>query len=166
VPPAPITAEEQAAAVQAAEAYLAGPDGTPADAATVARRGAQALDTLLGREPGPVSPEEAALLALVVTLPDVRDALYRVVAAGPDPTLLALLLAAVRLLPPSACGVAAALLALCHWCQGDGARANVALDRATDADPTHPTVRLVGDVVAAGVPPAVVRSTLQQATAA
>jgi hypothetical protein len=77
-----------------------------------------------------------------------------------------LLRGAVRVLPQDEAPVVAPLLSLCSWCRGDGARANVAIDVATAVDAAHPTVSLVADVLAAGVPPAVVRATLRRATAA
>jgi hypothetical protein len=49
-----------------------------------------------------------------------------------------------------------ALFALVAYLDGDGAVANLALERAQAVDPQHPTVRLVGDIVASALPPAVV----------
>jgi hypothetical protein len=51
----------------------------------------------------------------------------------------------------------ASLLAFCAWQQGNGALANVALDRALDADPAYSMALLLRDLIDAGAPPAMAR---------
>ena len=51
----------------------------------------------------------------------------------------------------------ASLLAFTAWQSGDGTLANVALDRALDADPGYSMARLLRDILAAGVPPSMAR---------
>jgi hypothetical protein len=51
----------------------------------------------------------------------------------------------------------ASLLAFCAWQSGNGALANVALDRALDADPTYSMALLLRDLIDAGAPPAMAR---------
>jgi hypothetical protein len=51
----------------------------------------------------------------------------------------------------------ASLLAFTAWQAGDGTLANVALDRALDADPDYSMARLLREILAAGVPPAQAR---------
>ncbi|HYZ55064.1 MAG TPA: DUF4192 domain-containing protein [Streptosporangiaceae bacterium] len=47
----------------------------------------------------------------------------------------------------------ASLLAFCAWQQGNGALANVALERALEADPGYTMALLIRDAVASGLPP-------------
>jgi len=51
----------------------------------------------------------------------------------------------------------AALLAFTAWQSGDGALANIALDRALAADPGYSMARLLRDILDAGVPPSEAR---------
>jgi hypothetical protein len=51
----------------------------------------------------------------------------------------------------------ASLLAFCAWQQGNGALANVALDRALEADPAYSMALLLRDLIDAGAPPAMAR---------
>lgn len=54
----------------------------------------------------------------------------------------------------------ATLLAVCAWLRGDGAMANIALDRALDGDPGYSLARLLAQALAACVPPAELRELL------
>ena len=60
----------------------------------------------------------------------------------------------VRAAPPGHVAPAATVLALQHYQVGDGARANVALDRAAADDPDYSLARLVRMSLTAGLPPA------------
>jgi hypothetical protein len=51
----------------------------------------------------------------------------------------------------------ACILALAAYSAGDGGLANIALDRADDADPTYTLAILLRDVIRAGVPPTDIR---------
>jgi hypothetical protein len=51
----------------------------------------------------------------------------------------------------------ASLLAFTAWQAGDGTLANIALERALDADPEYSMALLLGDVIDAGVPPSEAR---------
>jgi hypothetical protein len=51
----------------------------------------------------------------------------------------------------------ASLLAFTAWQCGDGALANVALDRALAADPGYSMARLLGQAIRAGLPPSAAR---------
>ena len=59
----------------------------------------------------------------------------------------------------------ATLLALSAWLRGDGAMANVALQRALDSRPTYTLARLLADGLAACLPPAELRAMLITVTA-
>jgi hypothetical protein len=51
----------------------------------------------------------------------------------------------------------ASLLAFCAWQEGDGALANIAVERALAADPEYSMAQLIGEAVAAGLPPSAAR---------
>lgn len=57
----------------------------------------------------------------------------------------------------------ATLLAVCAWLRGDGAMANVALDRALDSDPGYSLADLLAEALAACVPPSRLRAFLVEA---
>ena len=59
----------------------------------------------------------------------------------------------------------ATLLAVGAWLRGDGAMANVALERALDSRPTYTLARLLADGLAACLPPAELRAMLASVTA-
>ena len=59
----------------------------------------------------------------------------------------------------------ATLLAVSAWLRGDGAMANVALQRALDSRPTYTLARLLADGLAACLPPAELRAMLVTVTA-
>ncbi len=59
----------------------------------------------------------------------------------------------------------ATLLAVSAWLRGDGAMANVALERALDSRPTYTLARLLADGLAACLPPAELRAMLASVTA-
>ncbi len=59
----------------------------------------------------------------------------------------------------------ATLLAVSGWLRGDGAMANVALERALDSRPTYTLARLLADGLAACLPPAELRAMLAEVSA-
>jgi hypothetical protein len=61
---------------------------------------------------------------------------------------------------------AATLLAVSAWLRGDGAMANVALDRALSGDPGYHLARLLASALAECVPPAEIRALVASAVAA
>ncbi len=63
----------------------------------------------------------------------------------------------VRRAEPAYLPAPAALLAFTAWQCGNGALANVALDRALDADPSYSMALLLRDTIDAGVPPSLAR---------
>jgi Domain of unknown function (DUF4192) len=63
----------------------------------------------------------------------------------------------VRRAEPAYLPAPAALLAFTAWQGGNGALANVALDRALDADPGYSMALLLRDTIDAGVPPSLAR---------
>jgi len=63
----------------------------------------------------------------------------------------------VRRAQPGHVAPAAALLAFVAWQSGDGALANVALDRALTDDPSYSMALLLRQVIGAGAPPSLAR---------
>ncbi|WP_081788735.1 DUF4192 domain-containing protein [Candidatus Blastococcus massiliensis] len=57
----------------------------------------------------------------------------------------------------------ATLLAVSAWLRGDGAMANIAVDRALDSDPDYSLAALIADALAACVPPSRLRAFLVEA---
>ena len=107
-----------------------------------------------------LDPEEAA--DLVVSLLDiaVRDAVLCWAADDADELLAVLYgLAATTVAPYDA--AVCTLLAICSWVRGDGAVANVALDRALAGDPSYNLALLVRTALDGQVPPATVRQWLR-----
>lgn len=69
-------------------------------------------------------------------------------------------------LPPPLDAAPATLLALSAWARGDGAMANVALDRALDSDPGYSLAQLVRTGLDHALPPSTVREMLDYPSAA
>jgi hypothetical protein len=63
----------------------------------------------------------------------------------------------VRRATPAYLPAPASLLAFTAWQCGEGALANIAVDRALAADPGYSLARLLRDVMDAGVPPSAAR---------
>jgi len=95
-----------------------------------------------------------------VAVGDWRDAAYRHIVDNGARAHRALWASVCRQLPPQHTVVPQVLLALCAYLQGDGAVATVALESAEAVDAEHPSVTLLGDVIAAGIPPSEVRAAL------
>jgi hypothetical protein len=107
----------------------------------------------------PSDVEAAALVVSLLELP-VRDEVLSW-AANESAALLGLLRdLAARTVPPYDAPVCTVLAAVA-WSQGDGALANVALDRAARADPGYSLAALLREGLAQQVPPSVVRRWLR-----
>lgn len=128
-----------------------------------------AVEALLSRgcaaalHAGEVALDDAVRLALMLVDGDVRDQTYDHLVGAGEKAHRALWASVCRVLPRRYCAAPLAFFALAAYLQGDGAVANVALAAATEIDCAHPTVRLVGDLVAAGVSPHDLRSSLAHA---
>lgn len=101
----------------------------------------------------PAGHDDIAWLALAVSDFRVRDDAW----ARMDPRFREahgrLWAAVTRLAEPEYVPAPAALLAFTAWQQGNGALANVALQRALDADPGYTMALLIRDAIAAGLAP-------------
>jgi hypothetical protein len=63
----------------------------------------------------------------------------------------------VRRATPAYLPAPASLLAFTAWQSGEGALANIAIDRALAADPEYSLAKLLRDIMDAGVPPSAAR---------
>ncbi len=118
------------------------------------------LDAVARCAPGPVHPLPAADVARVGwALADtaVRDRALAL-GLGPDAAAAeALWTELTRRLPVPLDAPAATLLAVTVWARGDGAMANVALDRALGSRPDYPLAGLLRTALDAALPPAELR---------
>ncbi|SFP51575.1 protein of unknown function [Geodermatophilus dictyosporus] len=101
---------------------------------------------------------QVARVLWALTLTEVRDRALAT-ALGEDAAAAEVLWTeCTRRAPVPLDGVPATLLAISAWLRGDGATANVALDRALAADPGAVLPRLLADGLAACLPPAQLRA--------
>ncbi|MGY1776358.1 DUF4192 domain-containing protein [Geodermatophilus sp. SYSU D00804] len=138
-----------------------------------AEAGAAIAAALADCRPGPATAATRLADARVarvlwgLTVPDVRDRALGL-ALGEDAAAAEVLWTeCTRRAPVPLDGPPATLLAVSAWLRGDGATANVALDRALAADPDARLPRLLADGLAQCLPPAQLRvlisSTLEEA---
>ncbi|MGW4060447.1 DUF4192 domain-containing protein [Amycolatopsis sp. NPDC004747] len=111
------------------------------------------------RGEGPLTDEEAVLLASALKLPEIRDLCLAM--AVPPATAQAreaehLWLTLVREIPPPHRAEPAALLGFTAYLRGDGAFAGMALDNALEAAPGHVLASLLRRVLNTGTPPEVI----------
>lgn len=109
---------------------------------------------------GPLPLDQAARLAIIVGSGHVRDQAYlHLVRSGPS-VHRPVWASVCRQVPPSQSVVPLVLFTLSAYLMGEGSLANVALDRAREVQPAHASVRLLDDILAAGIPPATVTDAL------
>ncbi len=113
------------------------------------------LTTLHQDADAAVGPSEGAAALQGLTDIRVRDTfLWDMAQPGTDTRALSDRLAdLVRCAPPGQVAPAATVLAIAQWSSGDGARANVALDRAQANDADYSLAHLVGAALRSGLPP-------------
>jgi Domain of unknown function (DUF4192) len=97
--------------------------------------------------------DEAANLIVGLSDRRVRDRCLAVVDSPARPAATALWAELVRRAAPPDVAPPATLLAWAAWQAGDGALANIALDRALISDPTYELARLLAHCLAHGLPP-------------
>lgn len=114
---------------------------------------------------GRVRLDQAALLALLVSGHLGRDLTYQHLTTRPSGSHRALWAAVCRLLPREHLTVPLVMFGYAAYLEGDGATANVAHEASEAIDPLHASVRLLGDVLAAAIPPRDVRDALLRSTA-
>jgi hypothetical protein len=104
------------------------------------------------RRGGQLADDEAAWLTVLLTSIPVRD--YAWQRTDDADWHLRLWTDLTRRAQPDLVAAPAALLAFAAWRSGQGALANIAVDRALHADPDYTMALLLAKALAAGVPPA------------
>ncbi|TKJ28870.1 DUF4192 domain-containing protein [Blastococcus sp. CCUG 61487] len=114
--------------------------------------------------PGPVRErlDDDELARIVCSLSDVpvRDRALRLCLGAEAPAAEALWTECVRRAPAPLDAAPATLLAVTAWLRGDGAMANIALDRALAGDPGYHLAGVLADALTACVPPSRLRAFL------
>ena len=134
------------------------------------RAGAPSSGLRVRRTGVPLVPVDAARVLRVLGDVRVRDVvLHRMIVADQRPSApwdatVQLLEDLVRCAPPGEGAPAATLLAIVAWLRGEGALANVALDRTEEDDPEYRLGELTRQVMTSGVDPAVWRRTMATLT--
>ena len=104
-----------------------------------------------------LTDEPVAWLTVVLAHLAVRDDAWSRMDAGYRAAHLRLWTDVVRRATPAYLPAPASLLAFTAWQSGEGALANIAIDRALAADPGYSLARLLRDIMDAGVPPSAAR---------
>lgn len=104
-----------------------------------------------------VTDDQTAWLSLALTSLRVRDDAWARMDEAYRDAHLRLWTDVVRRAEPRYIPAPACLLAFTAWQAGNGALANVALDRALEAEPGYSMALLLRDIIDAGVPPAMAR---------
>jgi hypothetical protein len=121
--------------------------------ATAEYRAVAAAITTYRAGGGIASHDELARLALALTRIPVRDRAWALMDPAHRDAHARLWADLTRLAPPGLAAAPATLLALCAWQAGNGALAQIALDRALNDDPRYPLARLLRDAVTCAAPP-------------
>jgi hypothetical protein len=160
----PATQGEEVAAARAAWAAAVDRKGTRA----VRRAGLLRADALVAHVAGGGTVSAAAAAELSVLLLEDVAARDEVATWGLEraDAVLALTEQVARLVGPPFDAPVCSVLAWVAYARGDGARANVALDRALRADPSYSLALLLRAALDGALPPAEVRRTMQATAAA
>jgi hypothetical protein len=125
----------------------------------IATSGLQAVaDAISGYRAGErIDPERAAWLTVVLRDLRVRDDAWSRMEPGEMAAHLRLWTDLTRMARPGYVAAPAALLAFVAWQSGNGALANVALDRALADDSDYSMARLLRQAIDSGAPPSLAR---------
>jgi hypothetical protein len=104
-----------------------------------------------------LAEDPVAWLTVVLAHLAVRDDAWARMDPGYRAAHLRLWTDVVRRAAPAYLPAPASLLAFTAWQSGDGALANIAIDRALAADPGYSLAKLLRDIMDAGVPPSAAR---------
>jgi hypothetical protein len=134
----------------------------PSGRALVVREGIKATKAAMRRyqDGGDVKPGEAAWLILVLQEVQVRDDCWSRLCTNGCKEYLGLLLALTRLALPRYVAPPATLLAYAAWQSGNGALANVALDRALASSRDYTLAHTLKSAIDLGVHPSKVQMPL------
>jgi hypothetical protein len=131
----------------------------PSGHALLVREGITAMKAAIQRyhDSGDISRGEAAWLTVSLRDVQIRDDAWSRLDAEDRKANLRLLLDLTRLARRGYIAAPAALLAFVAWQCGNGALANVALDRALDDDPRYSLAHTIREAVNCGAPPSLAR---------
>lgn len=123
--------------------------------ALTSRKTKEALELLAALRAAETPPAnaDAALLSVLMTDLRVRDEIWVRLTQDDPRRDLDLWCAVLRATDPRHAAAPASLLAFLAYTTGDGGLANVALDRAEEADPHYSMALLIRTIIALGVPP-------------
>ena len=105
----------------------------------------------------PLADESVAWITVVLAHLAVRDDAWSRMDPGFRAAHLRLWTDVVRRATPAYLPAPASLLAFTAWQSGEGALANIAIDRALTSDPGYSLAQLLRDIMDAGVPPSAAR---------
>jgi len=111
----------------------------------------------------PLSDRQVARLAWGLRDADLRDRALTLALGDRGPAAQALWTELTRRVPTPLDAAPATLLAVSAWLRGDGALANLALDRALGSEPGYTLAGLVRAALDACLPPDVVREVIREA---
>lgn len=103
---------------------------------------------------GTVDPATAALIALLLCDIGIRDAVIARAITEIEQPFVPMLIAVARATPDEDAAEICAVLAMAAYRRGDGALAQVAVDRTFESEPNHRLAHLMLAIMAAGMPPA------------
>lgn len=131
----------------------------PSGHALVVREGIKAMTATMQQYQGggDISRNEAAWLTVSLRDIQVRDDAWSRLKVEHRKANLGLLLELTRLARRGYVAPSATLLAFVAWQSGNGALANVALDRALDDDGSYRMAQLIRQAVSLGLPPSLAR---------
>ncbi|MGY2082463.1 DUF4192 domain-containing protein [Blastococcus sp. SYSU DS0539] len=153
------------AAERASSRGAAGPV-VPADGSGTVVRQAVARSRPGAPDPaGPLDDDELARLLWALQDLGVRDRALQLALEEDAAAAELLWTECTRRAPAPLDAAPATLLAVSAWLRGDGALANVALDRALGSDPGYALARLLGQGLAACLPPRELRALIARAAA-
>lgn len=135
---------------------------------TIAVSWRQLLDALDHHAPGSrdrLPAEQVARVGWALADIELRDQALALGLGADAAAAEALWLDLTRRLPAPLDAPAATLLAVTAWARGDGATANVALDRALGSNPDYTLAQLLRTALAAALPPPELRRLLSDAAA-
>ncbi|MGA2831155.1 MAG: DUF4192 domain-containing protein, partial [Streptosporangiaceae bacterium] len=161
-PAAETMQQETRRAERIATRLIAGTTGTdsPVERRPVIEKGLTAVQAAITayRDGGSIElGGQFAWLAVVLTSLQVRDDAWARMDPGHHDAHLRLWTDLTRRAQPGYVAAPASLLAFTAWQGGNGALANVALDRALADDPGYSMAQLLRDVIDAGTPPSMAR---------
>ena len=139
------------------------------DADAEARRSWDAVSRAVRRcrppEAGRLPDREVAGVLWALADVRVRDRALTLALGDDAPAAELLWTECTRRAPAPLDAAPATLLAVSAWLRGDGAMANVALERALDSRPTYTLARLLADGMAACLPPVKLKAMLAEVSA-